>query len=73
MATSSTTSRSLTLRRVESVDAATTVRHVDQLDEETLDAFYRALEGTRSLAATGIGLEPGTIVVATDYYRLEPR
>ena len=73
MATSSTTSRSLTLRRVESVDAATTVQHVDQLDEETLDAFYRALEGTRSLAATGTDLDPGTVVVATHYYRVEPR
>ena len=71
MATSSTTSRSLTLRRVESIDAAATVRHVDQFDEETLDAFYRALEGARPLAATGIDLEPGTVVVATDYYRVE--
>ena len=72
MATSSTTGRSLALRRVESVDETTTVRHVDQLDEETLDAFYRALEGARSPAATGVTLEPGTVVVATDYYRVEP-
>ncbi|WP_306053110.1 hypothetical protein [Natronococcus wangiae] len=71
MPTSSTTRRSLALSRVETIDAAATVRHVDQLDEETLDAFYRALEGTRSVGATEIGLEPGTIVVATDYYRVE--
>jgi hypothetical protein len=71
MATSRSTSRSLTLRRIESIDAGATVRHVDELDEQTLAAFYGALEGARPLATTELDLEPGTVVVATDYVRLE--
>ncbi|WP_394739229.1 hypothetical protein [Natronococcus roseus] len=71
MATTASTVRSLTLRRVDSVAPDATVRHIDQLDDRTLKLFYAALEGGRQLTATGTDLEPGTIIVATDYYRVE--
>jgi hypothetical protein len=69
MATTRTTNRPRTLRRIESIDAAATVRHVDQLDERTLDAFYGALNGISSGAS--LDIEPGTVVVASGYYRVE--
>jgi hypothetical protein len=69
MATSTNTGRPRTLRRIDSVDAATTVRHVDQLDERTLEAFYGTLHGARTGAT--LDLEPGTVVVATGYYRVD--
>ncbi|MFU8868984.1 hypothetical protein [Natronococcus sp.] len=71
MATTTSTGRSLTLRRVDSVAPDATVRHIDQLDDRTLELFYAALEGGRQLTATGTDLEPGTVVVATAYYRVE--
>lgn len=71
MATTTSTGRTLTLRRVDSVAADATVRHIDQLDETALELFYAALEGARPLPATGTDLEPGTVVVATEYYRIE--
>ena len=63
--------RSLHLERVETVAAAETVRHVDQLETETLDAFYATLTGTQSISVAETNLEPGEIIVFTDYYRVE--
>ncbi|WP_049888724.1 hypothetical protein [Natronococcus occultus] len=71
MATTTSTGQSLTLRRVDSVAPDATVRHIDQFDERTLEQFYAALEGGRQLSATGTDLDPGTVVVATSYYRVE--
>jgi len=71
MAASTLRSRSLTLERVESVDLNATVRHVDQLDSETLAAFYEAVTGDRAVPVTATDLEPGEIIVFTDYYRVE--
>lgn len=71
MPSSDLRTRSLTLQQVTSVTAETTVRHVDQLDGETLDAFYDALEGDRSLRAAETDLEPGEVIVGTAYYRVE--
>ena len=71
MATTTSTGRSLTLRRVDSVAPDATVRHIDQLDDRCLELFYAALEGGRQLTATGTDLQPGTVVVATEYYRVE--
>ncbi|MFC4542986.1 hypothetical protein ACFO5R_13745 [Halosolutus amylolyticus] len=63
--------RTLQLRPVATVDANATVRHVDQFDEETLSALWSAIETDRSLPAAGTGLEPGDVVVFTDYYRVD--
>ncbi|ELY57104.1 hypothetical protein C491_11383 [Natronococcus amylolyticus DSM 10524] len=71
MATTTSAGRSLTLRRVDTVAPNAAVRHIDQLDDRTLERFYAALEGGRQLTATGTDLEPGTVIVATDYYRVE--
>ena len=71
MSTTTSAGRSLTLRRVDSVAPDATVRHIDQLDEDSLELFYTALEGGRPLTAAGSDLEPGTVVVATEYYRVE--
>jgi len=59
------------LERVESVAPDATVRHVDQLDSETLEAVYTALSADRSVPAAGTGLEPGEVIVFTDYFRVE--
>ena len=66
--------RPLTLERVASVPADASVRHVDQLDAETLETFYDAVEGDRATletdAETDHDLETGEIIVFTDYYRV---
>ncbi|WP_226039327.1 hypothetical protein [Natrinema sp. DC36] len=71
MAASTLRSRSLTLERVESVERNATVRHVDQLDSETLAAFYGAVTGDRAVPVTATDLEPGEVIVFTEYYRVE--
>ena len=63
--------RSLHLERVETVATGETVRHVDQLETETLDSFYRTLVDGRSIPVSDTGLELGEIIVFTDYYRVE--
>ncbi|WP_265108741.1 hypothetical protein [Halosolutus halophilus] len=63
--------RTLQLRPVATADADATVRHVDQLDEETLAAVWNAIETDRSLPAAGTDLERGEVVVFTDYYRVD--
>ena len=62
--------RSQRLERVESVAANTSVRHVDQLDTGTLDAFYDAVTQGRPVTAADVDLEPGEVIVFTDYYRV---
>jgi len=62
---------SLHLERVETVAADETVRHVDQLETETLAAFYATLVGDRPIPVSETDLEPGEVVVFTDYYRVE--
>ncbi|SIR34219.1 hypothetical protein [Natronorubrum daqingense] len=62
--------QSLRLERVESVTSDATVRHVDQLETETLETIYAALEGNRPIPATGTDLEVGEIIVFTEYLRV---
>ena len=62
--------RSLHLERVESVTSDATVRHVDQLETETLETIYAALNGNRSISATDTDLEVGEIIVFTEYLRV---
>ncbi|WP_436345734.1 hypothetical protein [Natronorubrum sp. FCH18a] len=62
--------RSLHLERVESVTADATVRHVDQLDTETLDSFYEALTDGRSIPEADVDLELGEVIVFTENYRV---
>ncbi|WP_247002467.1 hypothetical protein [Halosolutus gelatinilyticus] len=64
-------SSTLQLRRVSAVEVEAAVRHVDQLDEETLTAVYDAVENDRSISTVGAELESGEIIVFTDYYRVE--
>ena len=70
MASSELLRRQLTLERVESVSEAETVRHVDQLDTETLAAFYETVDGDESTLDADADLEPGEVVVFTEYYRV---
>ncbi|SEH12943.1 hypothetical protein SAMN04487967_1044 [Natronorubrum sediminis] len=62
--------QSLHLERVESVTSDATVRHVDQLETETLETIYAALEGNGSIPATDVDLEVGEIIVFTEYRRV---
>ncbi|ELZ18865.1 hypothetical protein NP511_13130 [Natrinema thermotolerans] len=78
MATSELQSRSVRpesaavrLERVPSVPADATVRHVDQFETETLDAIYRAVTEDRPVSAAETDLEPGEVIVFTDYFRVE--
>ena len=59
------------LERVESVAPDATVRHVDQLGSDALEAVYAARCTDRSVPAAGTGLEPGEVIVFTDYFRVE--
>ncbi|MFD1563421.1 hypothetical protein ACFR99_07660 [Haloarchaeobius amylolyticus] len=61
----------LRLERVESVTPDATVRHVDQLDSDALEAVYEAISADRPVPAAGTGLEPGEVIVFTDYFRVE--
>ncbi len=63
--------RSLTLERVDSLGSNASVRHVDQLDSETVTAFYEAVSDDREVPAAETDLEAGEIIVFTDYYRVE--
>ncbi|ELY52960.1 hypothetical protein C493_15223 [Natronolimnohabitans innermongolicus JCM 12255] len=72
MASSELRSRQRRLEPVESVPPTATVRHVDQLDTETLDYFYDAVENGRALPADGAtNLEVGEIIVFNGYVRVE--
>ena len=57
----------LTVRPTERVPEAATVRHVDQLSEETLNALVAMADGESVRAA---GVESGDIVVFTSYLRV---
>ncbi|WP_394347993.1 hypothetical protein [Natronorubrum halophilum] len=71
MAASELHRRSLRLERVESVTAETNVRHVDQLDAETLESFYTTLEDDLPGPGSDPDLEDGEVIVFTDYYRVK--
>nr|WP_238717344.1 hypothetical protein [Natronorubrum halophilum] len=71
MAASELHHRSLRLERVESVTAETSVRHVDQLDAETLESFYTTLEDDLPGPGADPDLEDGEVIVFTDYYRVK--
>jgi hypothetical protein len=72
MAVSDTTCGSLQLRRVDTVPADATVKHVDQLETSTYRTVARAANGTAvELDASSTVLSPGDIVVFTDYLRVE--
>lgn len=58
---------SVRLREVRSVDAED-VRHFDQLDHREQHAFLQLHRGTQP---TSVPLDPGTVIVFTDYYRVE--
>ncbi|OLZ39792.1 hypothetical protein A6E15_01805 [Natrinema saccharevitans] len=59
------------LERIPSVPADATVRHVDQFETGTLDVIYHAVAENRPIPAAETGLEPGEVLVFTDYYRVE--
>ncbi|WP_174811935.1 hypothetical protein [Salinadaptatus halalkaliphilus] len=61
----------MTVRPVESVPPTATVRHVDQLEADALEAFLELVSGNRSRDVDETTLEPGEVVVFTEYYRLE--
>ncbi|NGM70789.1 hypothetical protein G6M89_17580 [Natronolimnobius sp. AArcel1] len=65
--------RSLTVQRIETADAAASIRHVDQLEAETFEAFYELATADTSLHAIESGLKPGEIIVFTDNFRVEAR
>ena len=71
MAASALRRRSIHLERVESVATDATVRHVDQLDSETLESVFRAVSENRPVPVAETDLEPGEVIVFTDYYRVE--
>lgn len=62
--------RPLRLEPVDEIPGDATVRHVDQLDTETLEAFYDVLEAGRPDPSVSTDLEDGEIVVFTDYFRV---
>ncbi|SFS44251.1 hypothetical protein [Halostagnicola kamekurae] len=71
MATSETVDRSPALRRVESLPADATVRHVDQLEPSTLTWFLEAIEAGPTTAPVATDLEDGDVIVFTACYRID--
>ncbi|SEW13756.1 hypothetical protein [Natrinema salifodinae] len=73
MSKSDTASRLLRVREVDDdVHAADTVRHIDELSDDTLQRFYEAIDSRAPIAGLDDPeLEDGTVVVFTDYYRVE--
>ncbi|OVE84659.1 hypothetical protein B2G88_09720 [Natronolimnobius baerhuensis] len=65
--------RSLTVERVDTAPTAAPIRHVDELNPETFEAFYELVTADVPLQAGESGLEPGEIIVFTDYFRVEAR
>ncbi|ADB62166.1 hypothetical protein Htur_3302 [Haloterrigena turkmenica DSM 5511] len=62
--------RRVRLERADSVSSDATVRHVDQLDTDTLEAFYECLEENRPVPESAVNLEAGEVIVFTEYYRV---
>ena len=57
-----------TIRRTEEIGGSDTVKHVDELGEDALDAFLAGISG----ASIGTGaLDDVDVVVFTDYFRVE--
>ena len=72
MSACDTPSRSLSARQIDVVHASDSVRHVDELDEASLERFCDAVESRRPVAASEeLSLEHGGVVVYTGYYRIE--
>ncbi|MFP8953932.1 hypothetical protein ACLI4Z_13335 [Natrialbaceae archaeon A-arb3/5] len=59
-----------TVHRIDSVEASASVRHVDQLDTDSLQAFLQCLDGDRATLADETEFEEGDVIVYTDYYRV---
>ncbi|WP_339102271.1 hypothetical protein [Haloterrigena salinisoli] len=62
--------RRVHLERADSVSSGTTVRHVDQLGTDTLEAFYECLEENHPVPESEVDLEAGEVIVFTEYYRV---
>ncbi|RQG99744.1 hypothetical protein [Natrarchaeobius oligotrophus] len=62
--------RSTSLHRADSIENGDRIRHVDQLEGETLQLFLELLDGGRSTVPATCGLERGDVIVFTDYYRI---
>ncbi|MDS0475191.1 hypothetical protein [Natrinema sp. 1APR25-10V2] len=71
MSTSNTAMPRLRVREVETVGAADAVTHVDELSEETLQRFYEVVESGPVTGLEDASLEPGEVIVFTEYYRVE--
>lgn len=72
MSSTDTVRGTVTLRRTDSVHAASRVRHVDQLDEQARERFYELVDsGSPSAGVDGTSFVDGEIIVFTDYYRVE--
>jgi len=68
MALSETQRSGHTIRRAEEIRGSDTVRHVDELSEAELSALLAGTDGGVSGTAP---LEPGEIIVFTDYFRVQ--
>ncbi|WIV68638.1 hypothetical protein [Natrialbaceae archaeon AArc-T1-2] len=72
MSSIDTASRTLTIRRTDSVPAAARVRHVDQLEESAREQFYDLVASdSPSAAVDGTSFVDGEVIVFTDYYRID--
>jgi len=56
------------IRRIDSIGAGDSVRHIDELSEDELAAFLDGIDGT---VASTAPLDDGDVIVFTDYYRVE--
>ena len=63
--------RAHTARRLESVDPTRNVRHVDQLEPDELEALLALVGTDASIPVEASPLEPGDVIVFTDYYGVE--
>ena len=72
MALSESTGQRLTVRPVDRVHAADSVRHVDQLSETARERFYDCVDSNSAVTTLeATDFEPGEVIVFTDYYRVE--
>lgn len=72
MALSESTHRRLTVRPVDRVHAADSVRHIDQLSEPARQRFYECVDANSApVTLEATDLEPGEVIVYTDYYRVD--
>lgn len=69
MALSEAHDSGIRLRRVEGISPNDSVTHVDQLQEEELEALLAGADGGPVLGPTS--LEVGDVIAFTDFYRVE--